>query len=157
MPNPRRRLSSDELARLRSQVSASFGEPSLPRIPSLPDPVREVSLEPKMAHELIDDRYSNPISFTLTVHHRSNAEGSFQALAENKRRQYLLIQNLSAGDPGSDIYINFGNQASVLAGLRIASGTSYAPQIVVPNGAIYILVNSDDTQQVIVIEGAPIP
>ena len=154
----------NRLRRLREQVAVrEFSNPEL-QIPGTikvpPDTYDGAQLLPRARHELEEDRYSNFLQFQVSVHILSNADGSRQVLAQNKRRQYLMVQSMSAD---ANAFINFGNDASALQGIALGFATSAAlPQRIeyhekVPNNSLHLFMNSATPTQIIVVEGSPEP
>jgi hypothetical protein len=144
------------LNRLRAEVTAPNGERRMDdAYPSPIDVYRDTQLIPRARQELEDDPYSNPIQFALTTHFMIGTDPSRQVLAQNKRRQFLLIQNLSGEDPTVALFVNFGNDASVLSGLSIAGGESVIFDQHVPNNSVHLFINAQETTQIVIIEGSP--
>lgn len=104
----------------------------------------------------IPDPNLNPISFTLYPFSISNTSGngvgSVQLLSQNYRRQFLLVQNLSAA---SDLYINFGSDAGLNTGVKLTFGTGIVFDQKVPNNSIFLFFNAATFEPGIVVEGAP--
>jgi hypothetical protein len=72
---------------------------------------------------------------------------SQQIVPANSGRNYLLIQNKSAGD----IYVSFGSGADNFNGIVIASGGFYEPYIV-PSSSIHVKAAAASSN-VVLVEG----
>lgn len=79
------------------------------------------------------------------------ANVSVQVISGNARRNGLIIQNQSAA--GSDLYVNFGNPASIASGLRLASGVTVLLDFWVPRNDIYVFYNNAVQQHGVIVEG----
>lgn len=72
---------------------------------------------------------------------------SRQVLTNNGNRNYLLIQNKSAGK----IYVSFGTKANPLDGVEISAGGNYEPYVV-PSSSVEVLATVA-ASKVTVVEG----
>lgn len=79
------------------------------------------------------------------------ANTSVSIITANARRNGLIIQNQSAA--GSNLYVNFGNLASVASGLRIASGVTLLLDFWVPRDDIQVFYDNAAVQHGIIVEG----
>lgn len=108
------------------------------------------------------DPYFNPVAFTpypFTTNNTSpngNGNGSLLILSQNRRRQVLLIQNLSGG---SDLYANFGSDAGLGIGLLLVAGQGIvfdSGALGCPNNSVYIYFDSATLVSGIIMEGSPV-
>lgn len=106
----------------------------------------EVFNPPALALENVWQNLNNALITPFDV-----ANVSVQVISGNARRNGLMVQNQSAA--GSDLYINFGNPASVASGLRLASGVTMLLDFWVPRNDIYVFFNNAAAQHGVIVEG----
>lgn len=94
-------------------------------------------------------RYSSPFTVSQWIRDSSGNNGSVQVLAQNERRASLTIENMSLT---ATLYFCFSGDANANAGLALGPGKGIILDVVCPQAALFLFMDSVTNQQCGVME-----